>query len=457
MYKEQHIHFVGIGGIGMSGIAEVLLNLKYPVSGSDLKRSSTVTRLRRLGAKVYIGHKEKNVADVDVMVVSSAVNKSNPEVMRAHKLGIPVIQRAEMLAELIRLVKYGIAVAGTHGKTTTTSLMASVLQTAKIDPTVIIGGKVKSLRSNARLGKGDFIITEADESDGSFLKLLPTIAVVTNIDHEHLDHYGSFKNCVNAFQTFCSRIPFYGVSILCGEDKETAALSERLKKRHQLYGLSKKHDWNAQDIDYQGAQSSFDVYKKEEFQARVIVNLPGKHNVLNALAVVAVADEIGISMKHIQRGLEKFKGVGRRMEILHRGKDVIAIDDYGHHPTEIKATLDAIRRAYAGRLVVLFQPHRYSRTRDLFKDFVSSFDLADHLFVTGVYSAGESSITGVSGRKLAEAIKARKKDKVAYLPSSKKMLDQVIDELKPGDVFLSLGAGDVTQMGRKVAKAIKAW
>lgn len=455
MYKKLHTHFVGIGGIGMSGIAEVLVNLGYPVSGSDIKKSSIITRLKKLGAKINIGHGEKNIQDSDVVVVSSAVQGKNPEVVAALKKGIPVIQRAEMLAELMRLAKHGIAVAGTHGKTTTTSLLAAILHAGKLDPTVVIGGKVKGLRSNAKLGKGDFMLTEADESDGSFLKLLPAIAVVTNIDPEHLDHYGSFERCREAFYDFCRRLPFYGVAILCGEHPETLALGKRLEKRHQLYGFSKQHDWNAQNIEFAGVKTFFDLYQLDRLVGRIELNLAGMHNVLNALAALAVAHEIGISFKNCARALKTFKGVGRRMEVLFKGKDIVAIDDYGHHPEEIQATLKAIRRAYAGRLVVLFQPHRYSRTRDLFKDFVNSFDLADQLFVLGIYPAGESPIKGVSGQKLTVALEKKKKGAVKYLPHSPELISHVVQTLRPGDVFLSLGAGDVTYTARMIAKELK--
>lgn len=439
----------------MSGIAEVLLNLGYPVSGSDIKRSSTITRLKRNGAKIYIGHQAKNIEDSDVVIVSSAIKTNNPEVVAALKKGVPVIQRAEMLAELMRLAKYGIAVAGTHGKTTTTSLLSSVLRAGKLDPTIVIGGKVKGLRSNARLGKGDFILIEADESDGSFLKLFPTIAVVTNMDREHMDHYGSWQEYQDAFYRFCQRLPFYGVAILCGENPETMSLSQKIEKRFLTYGFSFDHDWNAQNIEHVGTKSFFELFKKKQSMGRIELNIPGRHNVLNSLAAIAVGFEIGISIKKIAVGLKQFNGVGRRMEVLYKGKDIVAIDDYGHHPTEISATLEAIRRAYAGRLVVLFQPHRYTRTKDLFDKFVRCFDLADHLFVMGIYSAGETPIKGVNAQKLVSAIKCFKKDKVQYISQPNKIIAQMLGELKPGDVFLSLGAGDVTKVARKIAKELK--
>ncbi|MCP5464038.1 MAG: UDP-N-acetylmuramate--L-alanine ligase [Deltaproteobacteria bacterium] len=455
MYKKLKIHFIGIGGIGMSGIAEILLSLGYPVSGSDIKRSSITRRLTRLGAKIHIGHNEKNVAQAEVVVVSSAIQKANPELVFAKKQGIQVIQRAEMLAEIMRLAKYGVAVAGTHGKTTTTSLLASVLHAGGYDPTVIIGGKVRSLRSNARLGKGDFMITEADESDGSFLKLFPSIAVVTNMDREHMDHYGSFQKYREAFQSFCERLPFYGVAILCGEDNETKKLSEKVDRRTILYGFNKDFEWNAEGLEYEGAKTSFDLFRYDQFIDRITINTPGRHNVLNSLATIAVAEELGVSLKKVKKGLMQFKGVGRRMEVLLKNRNITAIDDYGHHPTEIKATLFAIRRAFAGRLVVLFQPHRYTRTQDLFTDFVKAFDLADLVFITTIYAAGEKSLPGVSGKKLAEAIQEKGKVDASYLQQSEKMVNEFVGHILPGDVVLTLGAGDITKVGKKIAKELK--
>lgn len=455
MYNKLHIYFVGIGGIGMSGIAEVLINLGYPVSGSDMKRSAITDRLRRLGAKIHIGHSERNVKDIDVMVVSSAVKASNPEVVVANKRKIQIVQRAEMLAEIMRLAKYGVAVAGTHGKTTTTSLLATVLHTAGIDPTAVIGGMVRSLRSNAKLGRGEFMVTEADESDGSFLKLYPSICVVTNMDPEHMDHYGTFDKYREAFFQFCSQVPFFGLAILCGEHPETCAIHTKLEKRSLLYGFSKKHDWNAQNIEFVGPVCHYDLYAKDKFVAKIELNTPGQHNVLNSLAVVAVCREIGVDIKLIKKGMKQFRGVGRRMEVLYKSKDMMVIDDYGHHPAEIQATLQAIRRAFAGRLVVLFQPHRYTRTKDLFEDFLQSFELADYLFVTGIYAAGETPIKGVTGKILAEKLAKKYKDKVVYLQQSESMVEQIVGKLQSGDVFLSLGAGDVTKIGHEVAKALK--
>lgn len=454
MYKNLHTHFVGIGGIGMSGIAEVLLNLGYPVSGSDVRRSDTTKRLQRLGAKVHIGHAAKNLKQADVLVVSSAIRANNPEVLEAKKRQIRIIRRAEMLAQIMRLTKYGIAVAGTHGKTTTTSLIAHVLHAGHVDPTVIIGGELKSLKTNSKLGKGDFMLAEADESDGSFLQLFPSIVVVTNIDREHMDHYGNFAKYREAFLTFCNQVPFYGLSVLCGEDQETASLASAIKAHHVLYGFAQKHDVNAQNISHDGIKTAYDLYHKTEFITRVDLNLAGRHNVLNSLAAIAVAEEIGVKLEQIKEGLKEFPGVGRRLEILCQTPAFTAIDDYGHHPTEIQATLAAVRQAFAGRLVVLFQPHRYTRTKDLFPEFVKSFTLADKLYVTGIYPGGEAPIPGVSGQRLAQAIHRRHSNKATYVPATKKMVTFIANAMQPGDVFLSLGAGDVTKWGHKIAGEI---
>lgn len=445
---------MGIGGIGMSGIAEILLTLGYPVSGSDIKSSEITQRLKKLGARISVGHKAKNVGDADVVVMSSAVTAINPEIVEAKQRKITVIQRAEMLAEIMRLAKYGIAVAGTHGKTTTTSLIASILQTANFDPTIIIGGKVLNIKTSARYGKGDFLVAEADESDGSFLKLMPTIAVVTNMDPEHLDHYGNFEAYRQAFEQFANQLPFYGLAVLCGEHPETVALSKKMRKRFVQYGFSSKHDYNAQNLALDGPHVSYDLYKKDGFVCRISLATAGKHNVLNSLAAIAVADEIGVTPAQCQRGLAEFAGVGRRMEILFRNSKITVIDDYGHHPSEILATLKTVKQAFAGRLVVLFQPHRFSRTRDLFDEFVTGFDQADELFVANIYPASESPIKGVNGRKLADALKKRRKGHTVFLPNAGKNLDQVANTIKPGDVFLSLGAGDVTKWGRQIARKL---
>lgn len=447
---------MGIGGIGMSGIAEVLINLGYPVSGSDLKRSATVTRLKRLGARIHVGHHEKNIVGADVVVISSAVNKSsNPEVLTAQKTGVPVIRRAEMLAELMRLKKYGIAVAGTHGKTTTTSLLAAVLHAGKLDPTIVIGGKVNSLRSNARLGSGDFMLVEADESDGSFLHLMPTLCVVTNIDPDHLENFRGFADYRDCFYEFCQKVPFYGLITLCGEHPETMALATKLDKRIALYGFSPKHDWNARNMRFVHTQSYFDLYAGERFVDHMQLNLSGRHNVLNALSVISVATELGVAVPVIKKALKSFKGVGRRMEILYRGGGVVAIDDYAHHPVEISATLQAVRGAFSGRLIAAFQPHRYTRLKNLYREFTRCFDGVDELYLMKEYAAGEPAIAGYNSKKLAADL-ARRNLNVTYAGSARELKEGLLNRIQSGDVFLSMGAGDITVSAREIARKLKA-
>lgn len=454
MYKKLNVHFIGIGGIGMSGIAEVLLNLGYPVSGSDLKRSAATAHLKDRGAKIFMGHREKNISGADVVVYSSAVGKSNVEFTEALKRGIPVVRRAEMLAELMRLTKYGIAIAGTHGKTTTSSLLAAVLHAGGLDPTAVIGGKVNSLKSNAKLGRGDFMVVEADESDGSFLHLTPTIAVVTNMDPDHMENYGSFDAYRDAFRKFCEKVPFYGLVVLCGEHAETLRLARELDKRILTYGFSKKHDYNAQNLKFIHTQSDFDLYHGETFLDHISLNLAGEHNVLNALATIAVALDIGMELKKIKEALRSFQGVGRRMETLFKGSNIVAIDDYGHHPVEIRATLAAVRGAFTGRLVVLFQPHRYTRTAALYDEFLSCFDLAEVLFMTKIYAAGEKPIPKISSKNLCADL-TRKKINVIHVAKTSDAVRQLVDFIVPGDIFLTLGAGDITKVGRQVAKELK--
>lgn len=454
MYKDLKIHFIGIGGIGMSGIAEVLLNLGYEVSGSDVKSSAVITRLKKLGAKIFIKHDAKNINGADVVVYSSAVKKNNVEVLEANKKGLPVIRRAEMLSELMRLTKYGIAVAGTHGKTTTTSLLATLLHASNFDPTVIIGGKLNSLKTNAKLGRGNFMVVEADESDGSFLHLMPTITIVTNIDPDHMENFKDFANYKDAFYKFCSKTPFYGLNVLCGEHSETVRLAKELDKRVVLYGFSKKHDYNAQNVRFVQTQSFFDLYHRDQFVDHIELGLAGKHNVLNALACFAVADDIGVDLKKIKTALKNFSGVSRRMEILFKGSSIVVLDDYGHHPAEIEATLKAVRSAFSGRLVVLFQPHRYSRTQNLYKDFLKCFDEADSLFLTKIYSAGETPIKGISGKNLYQDL-TKQKSEIYYTGKSKDLVDQLVDYIKPGDVFLTLGAGDITKTAHTIARKLK--
>jgi UDP-N-acetylmuramate--alanine ligase len=452
----KEIHFVGIGGIGMSGLAEILLNMGCRVTGSDLKKSPATDRLRRHGAKIFVGHRSENVGKAQVVVTSSAVSKTNPEVVRAFREGIPVIARAEMLAELMRL-KYGIAVAGSHGKTTTTSLVAAVLAAGGLDPTVVIGGRVRSLRSNARLGKGDFLVAEADESDGSFLHLNPAIAVVTNIDQEHMDHYKNFDALKKTFEEFVSKIPFYGIAVFCADHPETARLAAHFSKRGTTYGIREKADYQASSIRAKGWASEFDVKYRGENLGKIRLNIPGRHNVQNSLAAVAVGRELGVPFGVIRKALSSFKGIGRRMEVIYRG-NVTVMDDYGHHPVEIQATLAAVRSVMKkGRLIVLFQPHRYSRTKDLMEDFAKSFGGVDELIVTEIYSAGEEPIHGISGKNLAKKIQkaGSKKRPVHFIPQVSEVANFLLPTLRKDDLVLTLGAGDIWKAGKELARKMK--
>lgn len=450
MYQKQyHIHFVGIGGIGMSGIAELLLNLGYKVSGSDLKPSDITRRLRQLGGDVFKGHSAGQIAGADVVVVSSAIDESNPEVKAAIKASVPVIPRAEMLAELMRL-KYSIAIAGAHGKTSTTSLVASVLAAGDLDPTVVIGGKLNSLGVNAFLGRGDYIVAEADESDGSFLKYSPAIAVVTNIDREHLDFYKDMAQIKAAFLTFLDRIPFYGLAILCLDNEAVQDLIPGIRKRYITYGMNPQADLQARDVVNRGLQSTFSVVYQGNPLGKVCLNLPGEHNVYNATAAIAVGLELGIGFDRIKHALESAQGVQRRLEIKGTANGVTVVDDYGHHPTEIKTTLAALEQGWPqGRKWVVFQPHRYSRTQALFDDFVRSFYQADILLVLPVYAASEKPIAGVDSRRLCASIEAHGHKDVRFMNGMEAVVDLLAAELKPDDVLLTLGAGNVYQVGEQ--------
>lgn len=456
MFKKHPIHLIGIGGIGMSGIAEVLINLGYPVSGSDLKKTSLTHRLKKKGARLFYGHQRHHVEGADVVVVSSAISKDNPELLEAIRSKLLIIPRAEMLAELMRFSKYGIAVAGTHGKTTTTSLVASLLYAGGLDPTMIIGGKLNSFRSNARLGKGDFLVAEADESDGSFLKLSPAIAVITSIDREHMDYYKEFHWVTNAFLEFANKVPFYGAVVACIDHPVVKTLMPDMKKRFISYGLDEKAMVNADNLVFESGGSSFDLKINQQNQGRVTVNLLGKHNVLNSLAAIAVGYELGIPLSKMKKALKEFKGIHRRCEILLNNGQVTVLDDYGHHPEEIRATLDGIRSTHSGRIVTLFQPHRYTRTQDLFNDFKTCFDQTDVLLVTDIYPAGEPPIAGVNAEALVRAIAdVRGKNHAMYLPKDGMLVNEVVKMILPGDILLSLGAGDVTQIGRECAKKLE--
>ncbi len=448
-FKSRHaarVHFVGIGGIGMSGIAEVLLNLGYVVSGSDLKESDVTRRLVQLGARIQTGHREDNVTEVDVVVISSAVKKDNPEVVAARRRKIPVIPRAEMLAELMRL-KYAVAIAGSHGKTTTTSMVATVLNAAGLDPTAVVGGKVNVLGSNAKLGKSDLMVVEADESDGSFLHLHPSISVVTNIDPEHMDHYQTLDALKAAFVEFCNRVPFYGLNVLCLDHPNVQALLPLIEKRFVTYGSSHAADYRLEGIRLDGFKTRFRAYRRDTDLGEFTVQMVGAHNAMNALAVIAVSEELDIPLDTVRTALENFGGVQRRFTVKGEAKGVTVVDDYGHHPAEVRATLAGARKAFGRRIVVAFQPHRYTRTHDLFEDFCSAFNDADLLFLTDIYAAGEAPIAGATSEKLAEAVRAHGHPDVTWVAKRTDLVAAIAPRLQPGDIVITLGAGDITNTG----------
>lgn len=452
--RANRIHFVGIGGIGMSGIAELLLNLGYVVSGSDLEESETTRRLIGLGANIVHRHGAGQVSGCDVVVVSSAVPRDNPEVEEARKFGIPVIPRAEMLAELMRL-KYGIAVGGSHGKTTTTSMVAHLLQEGGLDPTVVVGGKVNTLGSNARLGQGDYLVAEADESDGSFLVFAPTIAVVTNIDAEHLDYYGSMDALRDAFRRFVNRIPFYGLAVLCLDHPEVQHLIPQIEKRYTTYGLSSQADWHAHDLTYDQMETEFEVVAHGEALGRYRLPMIGEHNVQNALAALAVADEMGVDRKKAKKALSEFGGVQRRFTVRGTGRGITVVDDYGHHPSEIEAVLSGARAAFDCRLVTVFQPHRYTRTRDCLAGFAMAFNDADIVVVTDIYAAGESPIEGIDSAALVEAIRAHGHRDVTMVGKLESVVGHLEPRLVTGDLVITFGAGDVWKAGRDLLDALR--
>ncbi|MCF8103875.1 MAG: UDP-N-acetylmuramate--L-alanine ligase [Desulfohalobiaceae bacterium] len=446
--KVKNIHMVGIGGSGMSGIAEVLVNLGYRVSGSDIKQNGAVSRMKDIGVRVCLGHTAANLDQADVLVKSTAVGDQNPEVLEARQRGIPVIPRAEMLAELMRL-KTGIAVAGTHGKTTTTSLLGSVFIDAGFDPTVIIGGRLNSLGSNALLGRGDFLIAEADESDGSFLCLLPIMTIVTNVDSDHLDFYPDLPAIEEAFVRFLNQIPFYGTNVVCGDDPGLQKLLPRVKRPLLRYGFGQGNDIRA-EITESGTVSRFRVLIQGRPWGEIALSQPGEHNVLNALGVVGLALQAGIPRRDIIRGLERFTGVGRRMEKKGRVGNIQVVDDYGHHPTEIRVTLQTMKKVYPGkRLVVVFQPHRFSRTKALFGDFCRAFAAADLLILTEIYPASEDPIPGINGNSLLQGIRQVGGVEAVFCPDFDECLRVLMEQGRAEDVVLTLGAGSVWQLGER--------
>jgi len=453
--RVRHVHFIGVGGIGMSGLAEILRTLEFDVSGSDLRAGENTKNLERLGVRIDVGHHAENVHGADVVVYSSAIDYENPEVREARLRGIPVIPRAEMLAELMR-VKYGIAIAGSHGKTTTTSLVATVLRAAGFDPTVVVGGRMAALGSNARLGEGNMLVAEADESDGSFLRLTPTIAVVTNIDPEHLDFYKTHDILKGAFVQFIEKVPFYGLAVLCLDHPHVQDLLPRIQRRHVTYGLSPQATYHARGLNYRGLSTNFVAFNRDKSLGEFTVRMPGQHNVLNTLAAIAVADELEVPLDVVKDALSTFHGVARRFTVVDEVDGVALVDDYGHHPAEVEATLNAARRAYEGRILVAFQPHRYSRTENLFDEFTRAFNNADQLFLTDIYAAGEKPIPGITSQHLADAIAQHGHHNVKYAPDRAAMSAELARSAKPGDVVIALGAGDINKILGVVGSGLRA-
>jgi UDP-N-acetylmuramate--alanine ligase len=460
--KIQQIHFVGIGGIGMSGIAEVLLNLGYKVSGSDLKSSSATQRLAGLGAVVFEGHRAENIAGAEVVVTSSAIAAENPEVVEAHRLHVPVIQRAEMLAELMRL-KYGIAIAGMHGKTTTTSMVAAVLAGGGLDPTVVVGGRVDAMGSNARLGKSQYLVAEADESDRSFLKLSPILSVVTNIDREHMDCYRNMRDVKKTFLEFMDRVPFYGMVVVCNDDAMLRRLLPQAQRRTVTYGTKRGSDFliklengaASANVRVEGQPlSRFRVSYRKKDLGEFTLHVPGVHNILNATAAIAVGVGLDVPVDAIRAGLDQFRGVDRRFQLRGRAAGVSVIDDYGHHPTEIKATLAAARSCGFRKVNVIFQPHRYTRTRDLIEEFTTAFGEADSLFVLDIYAASEKPIEGISGEALAQTIREKGGRNAQYVSSFADAVSSAVAAAQDGDMILTLGAGSVSQLGPMILEKL---
>ena len=442
--KLKHIHMIGIGGTGMNGIAEVLLNLGYKVTGSDLAANEATRRLAKLRAAISIGQRAENVRGADVVVVSTAVRNDNPEVVEARRLMIPIIPRAEMLAELMRM-KMGIAVAGSHGKTTTTSMIAVLLGKAGLDPTIVVGGRLRMLGANALLGHGRFLVAEADESDGSFLRLSPAVSVITNIDREHLDHYKDLDDIRQAFTYFANRVPFYGVSVLCVDDENVRSICPMINKRHILYGTRSDAEIRGLGLELAPQGSRFEIEAGGVALGRIELHVPGRHNALNAMAAVAVGLELEIAFAHIAEALDGFRGVGRRFELRGEAAGVRVFDDYGHHPTEVAATL-AAAKGLGGRVLVVFQPHRFSRTQSLREEFGRCFGDADAVWVMDVYAAGELPIPGISGKTVVDAARGEGAHHVHYTPGAAEAVEAALREARAGDVILTLGAGDVSKL-----------
>jgi UDP-N-acetylmuramate--alanine ligase len=454
-FQPQHVHFVGIGGIGMSGIAEVLLSLGYQVSGSDIKLSPITERLAKLGATIYLGHHSENVAGAKAVVITSALDSGNPEIAEARKLQIPVIPRGELLAELMRL-KFGIAIAGSHGKTTTTSMVASIMNTAGLDPTVVVGGRVAAMGgSNARVGKGTILIVESDESDGSFLKLAPIVAVVTNIDREHLDHYASLEDVQEAFADFVNKVPFYGVAVLCMEDENIQQIFPSIRRRTITYGRSAQVDLEIEGVVLCPGSSDFRIRRRGEDLGAFHLDVPGEHNVLNAAAAIGVGLELNVPLEHIRDGIASFSGVDRRFSVRGVEHGVTVVDDYGHHPTEVKATLAAARLSPYRQIHVLFQPHRFSRTKHLMEEFGTAFHQADDLYLLDIYAASEPEIEGVTAEALLEKIRSYGHRSAHYASSIEEGAAAIAAAAEPGDLIVTLGAGTISHAADKILEKLR--
>ena len=454
-HKVKCIHFVGIGGIGMSGIAEVLVNLGYNVGGSDVQPSETTARLQKIGARVIIGHAAENIGNADVVVTSTAVKTNNPEVIEAHRKNIPVIPRAEMLAELLKM-KFSVAVSGSHGKTTTTSMISTILAEGDLDPTMVIGGKLASIGSNARLGDGEIIVAEADESDGSFLKLSPTIAVITNIDREHLDYYPGIAEIKEAFLKFANIVPFYGCTVICTDNIHVREILPMIKRKMITYGMEFPADYSAVDIKFLKIKTSYTlVYKKKKLGVVELI-VPGLFNVYNSLAAIAVARELNLDFATIREGLKSFSGVQRRLEIKGRVGDITVVDDYGHHPTEIKETLKAMRQIWKDRLIVVFQPHRFTRTKALFDEFTKAFGNVDILILNDIYPASEEPIAGINSSALCKAIEKTGQTHVEYIPGAEETIKYLLKTVKAKDTVATIGAGSIYKIGEAFIKQLVA-
>lgn len=456
MFKQniKNIHLVGIGGAGMSGIAEILLKLGFKVSGSDKVNSETIERLKLLGGNIFLGHNEVNVNDANVVVTSTAISHDNVEVVKAKQLKIPVIPRAEMLAELMRL-KRGIAVSGAHGKTSTTSMISLILTKAGFEPTIVIGGKFNNIASHAKFGNGDYFVAEADESDGSFLKLLPIYTVVTNIDYEHLDYYQDISHVKTAFTSFINKVPFYGCSVICLDDPNIKSILPEVKRRYITYGLNSEADVKAVNIEREGFCSHFEVLYYGKNIGRMQINIPGLHYINNSLAAIAIALELGISYKIIKEALLNYRSVQRRFQIKGKIDNILVMDDYAHHPTEIEATLKAVRESLKYHIVVVFQPHRFSRTKFLHKAFGKAFNMADKIIITDIYAAGEIPIDGVNASLIVDEIKKNGHQDVEYISDFEEILKYINNIVQPNDLVLTLGAGSIYQIGDNLVKTLE--